>query len=142
MNSTAPPYNINGEEPLLAGQRCTGLVVQQLYEGRQITDQVNVAYLRFSEQWYWLYFECATIFWRKSEAPTAPENSGLAHGLLLNDLSGMETVVGQSVEAVTYRASISGDVWASIRFTNGKSLEFAHSCEGDSTQLVDMRCEA
>src|SRR5687767_9700820 len=98
--STADRYYLNGEEPPLVGQRCTGFVLQHIYEGRQITDQVNVAYFHFSGQWYRLYFECSTIFWRTSEAPEAAENSNLTSGLLLNDLSGMESVVGQTVQAV------------------------------------------
>ncbi|KGF72300.1 hypothetical protein DO97_10865 [Neosynechococcus sphagnicola sy1] len=106
------------------------------FEGQQITDQVNVAYLRFAEQWYRLYFECETIFWRMSEPPEAAENSDLSYGLLLNDLSGMESVVGQTVQSVAYTAFESGDVRATIMFTNGKSLEFEHSCEADSTRLA------
>ena len=134
--NTAARYHLNGEEPHLVGQLCTGFVLQHFYEGQQITDQVNVAYLRFAEQWYRLYFECETIFWRMSEPPEAAENSDLAYGLLLNDLSGMESVVGQTVQAVAYSASESGDVRATITFANGKSLEFEHSCEADSTRLA------
>ncbi|WP_299428080.1 hypothetical protein [uncultured Meiothermus sp.] len=125
-----------GEEPLLVGQRCTGFVLQHFYQGQQITDQVNVAYLRFGEQWYRLYFECATIFWRASEPPEVAENADLTHGLLLNDLSGMESVVGQTVQAVAYEGSESGDVRATLTFANGKRLEFEHSCEADSTRLI------
>jgi hypothetical protein len=134
--NTAGRYYLNGEEPKLIGQCCTGFVLQHFYEGQQITDQVNVAYLRFAEQWYRLYFECETIFWRMSEPPEAAENSDLSYGLLLNDLSGMRSVVGQTVQAVAYSASESGDVRAIITFANGKSLEFAHSCEADSTRLA------
>lgn len=134
--NTAGRYYLNGEEPQLVGQCCTGFVLQHFYEGQQITDQVNVAYLRFAEQWYRLYFECETIFWRMSEPPEAAENSDLAYGLLLNDLSGMRSVVGQTVQAVAYSASESGDVRAIITFANGKSLEFEHSCEADSTRLA------
>ena len=130
------PYYLNGNEPDLTGKRCTGLVLQHFYEVQKITDQVNVAYLRFSEQWYMLHFECRTIFWRESEAPSAPENSSAAHGLLLNDLSGMETVVGQVVQAVRYGGSRSGDVRASIEFANGKTLAFVYSHASDSTRFL------
>ena len=133
---TKVPYYLNGDEPNIAGLQCTGFVLQHFYEGLQIVDQVNVAYLRFAEQWYCLYFECATIFWRVSEAPTPAENADLKFGLLPNDLSGMETVVGQIVQTVAYSGSESGDVQATITFSNGKSLNFVHSCEADSTRLV------
>ena len=130
---TADPYCINGAEPNIVGQQCTGLVLLHVYEGQRIIDQVNVAYLRFAEQWYCLYFECGTIFWRVSEAPAAPENFDPASGLLLNDLSGMELLVGQIVLTVAYAGSESGDVRALITFANSRSLEFDHSCEKDST---------
>lgn len=134
--NTAVPYSINGDEPHLVGKRCTGFVLQHFHEGQRITDQVNVAYLRFAEQWYRLYFECATIFWRESEAPATPQNSGFAYGLLLNDLSGVVTIVGQAVRAVAYAGAESGDVHATITFENGETLEFVHCCEADSTRPV------
>jgi len=130
------PYYLSGEEPDLIGKQCTGLVLQHFYEVQKITDQVNVAYLRFSERWYRLYFECCTIFWRESEAPSAPENSSEESGLLLNDLSDMDTVVGHVVQAVRYGGSRSGDVRAWIGFANGKTLLFAYSHASDSTRLV------
>jgi hypothetical protein len=136
MSTPSSSYSINGEEPQLAGTRCTGFYLQHFYEGPQVTDQVNVAYLRFDGQWYRLYFECATIFWRRSEEPEVPENSELAYGLLLNNMSGMASVVGQEFESLAYSASESGDVQVRLSFRNGKFLQFLHNCHADSTQLV------
>ena len=135
MNPAEPRYDINGEEPRLAGQRLVAFFLEHFYEGRQITNQVNVAHLCFGEQWYRLYFECATVFWRKSERPGLAENSGLEYGLLLNDLSGMASVVGQTVERVTYAATESGDVRVNFAFANGKGLQFSYDCASDSTLL-------
>ena len=118
------------------GERCTGFVLQHFYEGRHITDQVNVAYFRVGEQWYCLYFECATIFWRVSEPPAAAQNSELAYGALLNDLSGMEGVVGHTVEEVAYEASESGDVEVMVAFSSGRRLSFRYNCQTDATELV------
>jgi len=133
-----PSYYINGEEPQIVGQRCTGLYLQCFYENGQITDPVNVAYLRFEEQWYSLSFECATVFWRESGEPAVPQNSGLGSGALLNNLSDMETVIGQAVESVSYAAYESGDVQARLRFANGKALQFMYDCKSDSTQLAEQ----
>jgi len=130
-------YYLEGKEPRLVGQCCTGFVLRCFHEGPQVTDQVNTAYLCFDGQWYRLYFECATVFWRESEPPEAATNNGLAQGLLLKDLSGMESIIGQTVQAVTYEASQTGDVRAIITFASGKSLVFEHSCEADSTRLAD-----
>lgn len=118
------------------GQRCTAFLVEHFYEDLQITNEVNVAHLCFAGQWYRLYFECATVFWRKSERPVPAENSGRSYGLLLNDLSGMESVVGQTVQQVAYSGTKAGDVRVTIVFTNGKSLQFSYGCEADSTRLV------
>src|SRR5690606_38570517 len=107
---TLPVYSVNGEEPRLVGERCAGFVLQHSYEGNRITDSANVAYIQVGERWYRLYFECATIFWRLSQPPEAAQNSGIASGLLLNDLSGMEGIVGHTFEEVAYEASASGDV--------------------------------
>ncbi len=136
MNPALPSYYLNGEEPQIVGKRCTSLVLRHFYEDGKITDQVNVAYLRFEERWYRLYFECATVFWRLSEEPVAAENSELAYGLLLNNLSGMSAVVGQVLESIAYSASEFGDVEVVISFMNGKQLLFSYSCESDSTRLA------
>jgi hypothetical protein len=129
-------YCINGQEPPLLGLQCTGFVLQHFYEGLQITDQVNVAHLRFEDQWYRLYFECGTVFWRVGEKPEASQNTDLAFGLLLNDLSGVHGIVGQLVEAVSYEGTEAGDVQASIHLSGGRVLKFAYSCEADATRLV------
>jgi hypothetical protein len=134
-----PLFSLNGGEPDVVGLRCTGFALVHFHEGQRITDLVNVAYLRFDEQWYRLYFEASTVFWRKTEAPEAAQNSGLAHGLLLNDLSGMDSVVGQTVQTVTYAGSRSGGVRTSISFLNGNCLEFAHDSEVGATRLVASR---
>ena len=47
-----PSYYINGEEPQIVGALCTGFVLLHFYEGRHITDHLNVAHLRLGEQWY------------------------------------------------------------------------------------------
>jgi hypothetical protein len=129
-------YCVNGEEPKLEGLLCTGFVLEHFYEGLQITNQVNVAHLCFNERWYRLYFECGTVFWRVSEKPEAGQNTDLAFGSLLNDLSGMAGIVGEVVEQVSYEGSEAGDVQASIGLSGGRVLKFAYTCETDSTRLV------
>ncbi|WAJ39135.1 hypothetical protein OU800_07885 [Pseudomonas sp. GOM7] len=131
-----PHYCINGEEPQLLGLQCTGFVLQHFYEGLQITDQVNVAHLCFNERWYRLYFECGTVFWRVSEKPEAGQNTDLAFGLLLNDLSGVAGIVGHVVERVSYEGSEAGDVQVNIELSGGRILKFIYNCEADSTRLV------
>ena len=118
------------------GARCTGFALHHFYEGHQITDQVNVAHLRLGDQWYRLYFECATIFWDASGNPETPQNHDPACGLLLNDLSGIDGVVGHTIQEFHYHGSESGDVGFTVRFSSGKQLTFKYSCEADATQLA------
>lgn len=137
MPAPAPSFELNGDEPPLIGSVCTALVLEQLIEGRTILDPVNVAHLRFEARWYRLYFECATVFWRSSDGPRTPENSDLAHGLLLNDLSGMAAVVGQELEAIRYAGFTSGDVRVDLIFTNGRCLRFSHDCASETTEVSE-----
>ena len=131
-----PPYYINGDEPQLLGALCTGFFLLHFYKGRQITNEVNVAYLRLDEQWYRLYFECSTIFWRVDEKPEPPTNDTLAHGLLLNDVSEIDGVVGHTIREVNYEGLESGDVEVTLKFSSGNQLTFKYNRDADATQLV------
>lgn len=134
-----PPihYTINGNEPHLVGQACTGFVLLHFYDGVAISDQVNVAHLKFGEQWHRLYFECGTVFWRESqEEPGMPLNSTLEYGQVLNDLSEMSSVAGQVVSSITYSASEAGDVEVRISFASGTALKFNYSAASDSTRVA------
>lgn len=131
-----PSYYINGDEPQLVGALCSGFVLLHVHEGRQIINEVNVAYLRLGEQWYSLCFECTTIFWRASDGPEPPTNDDFAFGLLFNDLSEMEGVVGHTIREVNYEGPESGDVEVRLRFSSGQQLIFKYDCEADATRLV------
>jgi len=76
------------------------------------------------------------FFWEASDNPETPQNGNLACGLLFNDLSGIDGVVGHTIREVNYEASQSGDVGLTVRFSSGKQLTFKYSCEAVATQLV------
>ncbi len=128
-------HSINGQEPLLSGQPCTGLVLQYFFDGSEI--QVNVVHLQVSEQWHRLYFEPATVFWRVSETPEAGQNTELTYGLLLNDLREVDGFVGHAVEGVEYRASEHGDIEVDIEFSSGRHLKIAYKADADNALVVD-----
>ena len=112
-------------------------MLQHFYDGMAISDQVNVAHLKFDEQWYRLYFECGTVFWRESqEAPGMPINSALEYGLVLNDLSEMRSVVGQAVESITYAANEAGDVEVRLGFIAGTAMKFNYLAASDTTRVA------
>lgn len=139
MNSMR--YTVNGEEPRVVGRICTGLVLLHFYDRMKISNQVNVAHLKFDEQWYRLYFECGTVFWRKSQdRPEVPVNSTLEYGLVLNDLSEMSSVVGQVVESISYAATEAGDVELRVDFAAGTAVNFVYSAVSDSTRCHLAGC--
>src|SRR5262245_5064194 len=109
-------FTINGDEPSFIGRRCTALWLEQFYDDGQISDQALVTHLCFEQAWYRLYFEPGNIFWRPSEQPEVPENQGLDHGTLLNNLSAMITVVGHALESVAYGGTASGKVTVKLVF--------------------------
>lgn len=134
-----PPvhYTINGKEPRILGRTCTGFVLLHFYDGVAISNQVNVAHLKFEEQWYRLYFECGTVFWRESdEPPGMPVNSTLDYGLVLNDMSELSSVVGQVVESISYASTEAGDVEVRLGFVVGTTLKFNYSAASDSTRVA------
>lgn len=134
-NQKDATVDINGEIPEVVGHPCTGLVLLQVWEGRTLTDQVNVAYLRFGELWFRLYFEPGTIFWRQTEAPEQPENSALSQGLVLNNLSGLEAMTGQTVVGIDHFGTGAQDVHVEIRLDNRKKLMFVYAAETDCATL-------
>lgn len=85
-----------------------------------------------------MYFECATIFWRASDNPETPQNTDLEYGILLNDLSGVDGIVGHTIREVNYEVSESDDVGVTLRFSSGRQLTFKYNCEADTTQLVSQ----
>lgn len=129
-------HTLNGEEPRVIGQICTGLVLLYFYDGAVISNQVNVAHLKFDEQWYRLYFECGTVFWRESqERPGMPVNSTLEYGLVLNDLSELSSVVGQVLESISYASNDVGDVDVCLGFFTGTVLKFNYSAAADAARV-------
>ena len=128
---------INGEEPNITNRKLTDFRLLQFYDGLEISDQMNAAHFRFGADWVCLYFESGTVFWRASlEPPERPVNSTLKHGLLLNDLSEMDAVVGQVLESIQYSGNEVGDVQVSLHFLSGATLEFQHSATTDSSRVV------
>lgn len=63
-------FDINGEAPEFEGAICDGFICEQFVYKNELIASANVTYLRFSDVWYRLYFDCGTIFWRiQSEEP-------------------------------------------------------------------------
>jgi hypothetical protein len=124
---------LNGVEPKL-GQLCSAFQLLHFYESGQVTDAANVAYFNFGGAWYRIYFEASTIFWRCDGPPEIPENDGLASGLILNDVSGVKSVVGHQFEHLSYDAS-DNELIAILSFSGGGSVKLRHLIKFDRTKV-------
>jgi len=128
----------NGQPPDIVGQLCNGLVVQSFYDGASLTDQANVVFFRFGDTWHRIYFEAGIVFWRTGEAPENPVNSTISHGLLLNNLSEMTSVVGHHLARVAYSATPRGDVSVECLFESGAGLSLTYDTSTDSTRIHSL----
>lgn len=128
-------YTINGDEPNILGRKCEGFVLSQIQESLRITDPANVVYLKFTGDWFRLYFDGDTIFWRKDEEISLdPVNSNIDCCTTILNLNEMDGVVGFTLESIDYNSSEVG-VSVKLIFLQGKILEFAHDGNQDVTQL-------
>ncbi|MGL4573732.1 MAG: hypothetical protein ACRCV9_02975 [Burkholderiaceae bacterium] len=135
MTTAITHVQFNGSPPEIVGQRCASLVVQHFYDGFTLRDPANVVFLRFQETWYRIYFETGTVFWRSGDSPEQPVNSTLEHGLLLNDLSELSSIVGHDLIEIEYSATERGDVSVDFRFDGGALLSLRYETDLDVTQI-------
>ena len=125
---------LNGTEPT-PGQVCAGFKLIHFYENGQITDVANVAYFKFDGAWHRICLEASTVFWRCDDPPQIPENSDLSSGLILNDLSGVTSVVGHNLDSLKYEENEDG-VIATVYFTGGGSVVLRYLIDLDCTEIL------
>jgi hypothetical protein len=126
-------YLLNGVEPA-PGQRCSAFQLLHHYENGQITDAANVVYFKLGNAWYRIYFEASTIFWRCDDPPALPENDSLDSGFILNDMSGVTSVVGHELEYVGYEAN-DDELIATLSFSGGGSVKLRYRIKFDRTEV-------
>jgi hypothetical protein len=135
MSTDVAHLQFVGQQPSIVGQCCSGLIVQHFYDGVTLTDRANVVFLRFQDTWHRIWFETATVFWRSGDPPQQPVDSTLEHGLLLNDLSELHTVVGRVLRDIAYSATENGDVSVRFLFEGGTELSLRYENNADVTHI-------
>jgi hypothetical protein len=68
---TPDPVEVNGKEPPIVGSICQRIVAIEYTHAGVVVEPASVIFLQFVDQWYRLYFDHGTIFWRRST--TGPE---------------------------------------------------------------------
>lgn len=123
---------MNGREPEIVGQACERMVAIEYSHAGELVDPANVVFLRFSGQWYRLYIDFATVFWREdSDGPqgfTAEELDASYRAVDLGPVFGVQDVVLGEVVYVPLRDGAA----VHLRFNNGKLVRF--ECENDVTR--------
>jgi hypothetical protein len=131
---TTDPIEVNGDEPPIVGLTCQRIVaIEYMYAG-DLVEPANVVFLQFSDQWYRLYFDYATIFWRASgsgpEGFAATEIDASFRPVEIGRTFGVEQ---HRLLAIAYEAIPQGSE-VCLRFEAGLVLTFR--CTNDVTSYA------
>ncbi|EKO3828627.1 hypothetical protein NTE12_005088 [Vibrio harveyi] len=126
--------NINGDVPQV-GKVCEQFFLEQIQCSQTIHDQANVAYFRFDSQWFQLYLDGITIFWRVCSEPTEPINSDFSS---YSSLVNFSEIKGVCRHALTHIEQFldSDIIILSLTFDSGVVLKFEYFCLGDYTKVT------
>lgn len=125
---------INGDVPQV-GKVCEQFYLEQIQCSQTIHDQANVAYFRFDSQWFQLYFDGITIFWRACNKPTEPINSDFSSYSSLVNFSEIKGICRHALTCI--EQFFDNDiVILSLTFDSGMVLKFQYFSLGDYTKVT------
>ena len=86
-DNSPPELIVHGEIPELRGRVCQEFVIQQLWCGDEIADEVSSVWMRFADQWYRVQYDCI-LYWeaRASGPEKGPWESPSQFEYRLHDL--------------------------------------------------------
>ena len=126
--------NINGDVPQV-GKVCEQFFLEQIQCSQTIHDQANVAYFRFDSQWFQLYFDGITIFWRVCSEPTEPINSDFSSYSSLVNFSEIKGICSHALTRIEQFLD-SDIIILSLTFDSGVVLKFEYFSLGDYTKVT------
>jgi hypothetical protein len=134
-DDSPPELVVHGEVPELRGQVCQEFIIQQLWCGDEIADEVSSVWMRFAGQWYRVQYDCI-LYWEArdrgpEEGPWGP-SSEIEYRLV--DLAGELSLREVRLTELAAEAKAFGAV-IRFGFTNGVGLEF----EADIDEMVYRR---
>ncbi|HHG3344884.1 TPA: hypothetical protein ACPVYT_004695 [Vibrio parahaemolyticus] len=125
---------INGDVPQV-GKVCELFFLEQIQCSQTIHDQANVAYFRFDSQWFQLYFDGITIFWRVCSEPKEPINSDFSYYSSLVNFSEIKGICRHALTRI--EPFLDSDIIIlSLTFDSGVVLKFEYFSLGDYTKVT------
>jgi len=125
---TPDPVDVNGEEPPIVGSMCQRIVAIEYTHAGAVLEPANVIFLKFADQWYRLYFDYGTIFWRPSTSgPEGFVATEIDAGFRPVEIAGFERA---RLLALTYSVIDQGSE-VRLKFESAPTLTFR--CVNDVT---------
>ncbi|HGS5633758.1 TPA: hypothetical protein ACMDXI_004489 [Vibrio parahaemolyticus] len=125
---------INGDVPQV-GKVCEQFYLEQIQSSQTIHDQANVVYFCFDSQWFQLYFDGVTIFWRVCSEPTEPINSDFSSYSSLVNFSEIKGICRHALTCIEQFLD-SDIIILSLTFDSGVVLKFEYFSLGDYTKVT------
>ncbi|ENM4036832.1 hypothetical protein ACEWAX_05765 [Vibrio parahaemolyticus] len=125
---------INGDVAQV-GIVCEQFYLEQIQNSQTIHDQANVAYFCFDSQWFQLYFDGVTIFWRVCSEPTEPINSDFSSYSSLVNFSEIKGICRHALTRIEQFLD-SDIIILSLIFDSGVVLKFEYFSLGDYTKVT------
>ena len=124
MTGAREPVDVNGQTPSLAGHVLERLIAEETWYCDSMQSPANVIWLLVDGEWHRLYFDFATVFWRRSATGPKPyKMPELEMDVRLADLGAARALDGVAVREYTAHL-VPGGVAVELEFDSGRRVGF------------------
>jgi hypothetical protein len=120
------PYEINGSPPAIEGEICQAIVVSEYWHAGKLVSPSMIAFLRFADRWYRLYFDFdAIVYWRPDpqEPPAAYRMEELDAEVKNVDVGRAFGLVGQKLRRIA-QEDLGFGLAVRLEFESDRALTF------------------
>ncbi|WP_133178656.1 hypothetical protein [Shewanella decolorationis] len=125
---------VNGHWPKVENNQLQELIIQEFWYDGVLEEPVNVAYLKVSNLWYKLYFDCGIVFWRQGheglEDELASRNKDTEYPI--KDLAEELGIKGSEITSCSGKVILEGSE-VELKIKGHKALVF--QCINDVTTV-------
>ena len=115
---------VNGRWPKIENQILQEMIVQEFWHEGVLEETVNVVYLKFSEKWFRLYFDCGIVFWREENEDLEEKLALRKHAIYpLIDIAENKCLKGNGILSCKGRA-VPGGSEVIFQFSSKTSVIF------------------